>query len=394
MAYARKAETSTAAEWSLASPTGLKPNILIVDDRKENLIATEKVLKSLGVTIFKATSGNEALSLILRQRFAVVLLDVQMPEMDGFETAMLMQEHDSMRGVPIIFVTAISKEDEYATRAAEIGAVDYIFKPINPDILKSKVKVYVDLYVQREEILKLNANLQQYNEELERFAYICSHDMQEPVRMMNSYAGLLFVNYENALDGRGQKYLKLIDENAKCMQKMIRDILAFSRVGREDITIDTVDCNQIAGEVLERFEAEISEKGARVKCGALPILRTSPTLIRVLFQNLIGNALKFQDGGKVPEVDIWAQQQDKLWRISVRDNGIGIDSGFHDRIFTIFQRGHRKEDYPGTGIGLSTCRKFIRLYGGDIHFDSVPGQGTVFFFTLPHIGEVVSRPMA
>ena len=132
MAYARKAETSTAAEWSLASPTGLKPNILIVDDRKENLIATEKVLKSLGVTIFKATSGNEALSLILRQRFAVVLLDVQMPEMDGFETAMLMQEDDSMRGVPIIFVTAISKEDEYATRAAEIGAVDYIFKPINP----------------------------------------------------------------------------------------------------------------------------------------------------------------------------------------------------------------------------------------------------------------------
>ncbi len=124
---------------------------------------------------------------MLRHRFAVVLLDVQMPEMDGFETAMLMQEHESMRGVPIIFVTAISKEEKYATQAAEIGAVDYIFKPINPEILKSKVKVYLDLYMQREQILKLNTDLRQSNEELERFAYICSHDMQEPVRMMNSY---------------------------------------------------------------------------------------------------------------------------------------------------------------------------------------------------------------
>ena len=148
----------------------LRPNILIVDDRKENLLATEKILRHLNAAIFSANSGNEALSLVLRHRFAVVLLDVQMPEMDGFETAVLMQEHESMHSVPIIFVTAISKEERYATQAAEIGAVDYIFKPINSEILKSKVKVYLDLYVQREQILMLNANLQQSNSELERFA--------------------------------------------------------------------------------------------------------------------------------------------------------------------------------------------------------------------------------
>jgi two-component system sensor histidine kinase/response regulator len=386
MAYASKVERPALRP---RGPAGLKPNILIVDDRRENLIATEKVLKPLGVSIFKATSGNEALSLILRQRFAVVLLDVQMPEMDGFETAMLMQEHDSMQGVPIIFVTAISKEDQYATRAAEIGAVDYVFKPINPDILKSKVKVYVDLHVQREEILTLNANLQQYNEELERFAYICSHDMQEPVRMMNSYAGLLHANYQRTLDERGQKYLKLIDENAKSMQKMIQDILIFSRVGREAITIDTVDCNHIASETLARFEETIKDKGAFVTCGELPTLRTSQTLLRVLFQNLIGNALKFHDGSKKPAVEIAAERQSNCWRFSVRDNGIGINADFRDRVFTIFQRGHRKEDYPGTGIGLSTCSKFIRLYGGDIDFDSIPGEGTVFFFTLPDSDEAI-----
>jgi two-component system, sensor histidine kinase and response regulator len=144
----------------VAATIGVRPNILVVDDRKENLLATEKILRHLDAGIFKANSGNEALSLVLRHRFAVVLLDVQMPEMDGFETAMLMQEHESMRGVPIIFVTAINKEERYATQAAEIGAVDYIFKPINSEILKSKVKVYLDLYVQREDLFKIQSALE------------------------------------------------------------------------------------------------------------------------------------------------------------------------------------------------------------------------------------------
>src|SRR6201996_5619465 len=215
----------------------ISPNILVVDDRKENLLATEKVLKNIRATIFKAGSGNEALSLMLRHRFAAVLLDVQMPEMDGFETARLMLEYEGMQNTPIIFVTAISKEDKYASRAAEIGAVDYIFKPINPEILKSKVKVYLDIYVQREHILKLNDVLRQSNEELERFAYICSHDMQEPVRMMNSYAGLLEQKCAGALDEKGNKYLKFILSNAGRMQKMIQDILTFSRVGREEVKV-------------------------------------------------------------------------------------------------------------------------------------------------------------
>lgn len=366
-----------------SSAPDLRPNLLVVDDRKENLLATEKVLRPLNANIFKATSGNEALSLLLRHRFAVVLLDVQMPEMDGFETATLMQEHESMRGVPIIFVTAISKEEKYASRAAEIGAVDYIFKPINSDILKSKVKVYLDLYVQREHILKLNSVLQQSNEELERFAYICSHDMQEPVRMMNSYAGLLEERCAETLDEKSGRYLKFILGNAQRMQKMIQDILTFSRVGREEVKVEDIDSNEIAREVIAEFETIAAEKGATITCRDLPALRASPTLLRILFQNLIGNALKFQDGSRKPEIAIEARREGSAWRFTIRDNGIGIDPQFRDRIFTIFQRLHRKEDYPGTGIGLSTCRKFIRLCGGDIDFESTPGQGSTFFFTLP-----------
>jgi two-component system sensor histidine kinase/response regulator len=288
-----------------------------------------------------------------------------------------------MRGVPIIFVTAISKEEKYASQAAELGAVDYIFKPINSDILKSKVKVYLDLYVQREQILKLNATLQQSNEELERFAYICSHDMQEPVRMMNSYAGLLEEKCVGSLGEESEKYLRFIAGNAKRMQKMIQDILTFSRVGREEVKIETVDCNEIVREVLAEFEAVIASKGAIVTCADLPFIATSPTLMRVLLQNLIGNALKFQDGVRPPRIEIGARAVGDAWQFSVQDNGIGIDHKFNNRIFTIFQRLHRKEEYPGTGIGLSTCRKFVRLCGGDIQFESELGKGTHFTFTIP-----------
>lgn len=366
-----------------ASAVHARPKILLVDDRWENLLATEKVLRPLPADIFKATSGNEALSLVLRHDFAIVLLDVQMPEMDGFETAMLMQEHESMANVPIIFVTAISKEEKYASKAAEIGAVDYIFKPINPDILKSKVKVYLDLYVQREQIMHLNAVLSQSNEELERFAYICSHDMQEPVRMMNAFASLLAESSEQTLDDGGKRYLNFILDNARRMQKMISDILTFSRVGREDIILEAVDCEAILIEILAEFEDVIQQHGAQVAYGPLPTVRTSSTLVRILFQNLIGNALKFQVRGQPPVISIGASRLGGAWRIAVSDNGIGIDEKFRTRIFTIFQRLHRKEDYPGTGIGLSTCRKFIQLCGGDIDFSSAPGEGCTFYFTLP-----------
>jgi len=297
-----------------------------------------------------------------------------------------MQEHEQMRGVPIIFVTAISKEEKYATQAAEIGAVDYIFKPINPDILRSKVKVYLDLYVQREQIVKLNDHLSQSNEELERFAYICSHDMQEPVRMMNSYAGLLKEEYRQLLDDKGKKYLGFITSGAQHMQKMILDILTFSRVGRETPKIEKIDCNQIVQEVLREFETISTQKQARIVCNSLPVLEGCQTLMHVLFQNLIGNALKFQDGAKPPQIEIRAKPTEGGWQFSVRDNGIGIDRAFDDRVFTIFQRIHRKEEYPGTGIGLSTCKKFVEFCGGKIWFNSAPGQGAVFFFTIPQHG--------
>jgi light-regulated signal transduction histidine kinase (bacteriophytochrome) len=167
------------------------------------------------------------------------------------------------------------------------------------------------------------------------------------------------------------------------MQKMIRDILIFSRVGREEVRTEKVDCNAVLAETLREFEDVIADKQAAITAGPLPMVLTSPTLVRVLFQNLIGNALKFQPAGAKPEISISALASGSMWRFEVKDNGIGIDPAFSERVFTIFQRLHRVEEYPGTGIGLSTCKKFLRLVGGDITFTSKPGERTTFVFTLP-----------
>jgi len=223
----------------------------------------------------------------------------------------------------------------------------------------------------------------QRGDELERFAYICSHDMQEPVRMMNIYAELLGETASEKLDIDDRNYLGFIRENAVRLQRMIADILAFSRIGKDDVKIERVDTGAVLDEVLDGLEDVIRQKGATVTHAGLPVIETNPTLMRVLFQNLVGNALKYTGKKTAPQVTISARAEKAGWRFEVRDNGIGIDPRYRDKVFTLFQRLNRKEDYPGSGIGLSSCRKFLAVFGGEIDFDSAPGAGSCFIFTLP-----------
>jgi two-component system sensor histidine kinase/response regulator len=167
------------------------------------------------------------------------------------------------------------------------------------------------------------------------------------------------------------------------MHQMINDILAFSRVGREEMTLEQVDCAQLARDVLAEFETIISEKAAIVACEMLPTLISNATIMRVLLQNLIGNALKFHDGSRVPHINVSAVREKTGWQFCVRDNGIGIEPQYHAQVFAIFRRIHRKEEYPGMGIGLSTCKKLVELCGGMVWFESQPHAGTAFYFTIP-----------
>lgn len=369
---------------ALAPVAEARPSILIVDDRRENLLATEKALKHLDAAILKAGSGNEALSLMLRHRFAVVLLDVQMPEMNGFETATLMQEQESMRSVPIIFVTAISKEEKYATQAAEIGAVDYIFKPINPDILCSKVKVYLDLYVQREQILKLNRTLSRSNADLEQFAYVASHDLQEPLRMVATYTELLAERYKGSLDEKAEKYIRYAVDGAKRMQQLVKDLLAFSRIDTQGQKPTSIETEAVVKNVLDSLKMAIEENDAEIVCDELPTVRADKVQLAQVFQNLIGNALKFH-GQRPPRIHIGAERNGDKWTFHVKDNGIGIDGQYAEVVFQMFQRLHERGRYDGSGIGLAIAKKIVERHGGHIWFDSELEKGSTFYFTMPAV---------
>jgi len=224
------------------------------------------------------------------------------------------------------------------------------------------------------------------NKDLEQFAYVASHDLQEPLRMVSLHIQLLQRRYQGKLDEQADKYILRAVEGSRQMQTLIKDLLAYARVGTRGKELVPVNCEAVFDQAVTHLAAAVRESGAEVTRSALPSVRGDNTQLVQLFQNLIGNALKFR-AERTPRVHLEAQQDGPYWRFSVRDNGIGIDPRYHDRLFVIFQRLHTKAEYPGTGIGLAICKKIVERHAGRIWVESEPGKGTVFFFTLG----VVSR---
>jgi PAS domain S-box-containing protein len=225
------------------------------------------------------------------------------------------------------------------------------------------------------------ADLARSNAELEQFAYVASHDLQEPLRMVASYTQLLARRYAGKLDSDADDFIGFAVEGARRMQDLINDLLAYSRVGTRPLQLQPVDIQRLAGEVVSDLHAAIDEAGASVSYDGLPIVRGDPTQLRQLFQNLVANAVKFR-GERPPQVRITAERHDQSWQLGVHDNGIGIQPQYLERIFVLFQRLHTRAEYPGTGIGLAICRKIVERHGGRIWVESDPGQGATFWFTL------------
>jgi PAS domain S-box-containing protein len=220
------------------------------------------------------------------------------------------------------------------------------------------------------------------NTELEQFAYVASHDLQEPLRMVSSYTQLLARRYKGKLGSDADDFITYAVDGAARMQTLIQDLLAYSRVGTKGREFVPTDCERLLDRVLGDLKVAIEESGAVVSRDALPIVRADETQIGQLLQNLIGNALKFRNQ-EPPHVQVSSKRNGKEWIFSVRDNGIGIDSQYAERIFVIFQRLHRREEYPGTGIGLAVCKKIVERHGGRIWVESNPEKGATFYFTLP-----------
>ena len=225
------------------------------------------------------------------------------------------------------------------------------------------------------------AELQRSNAELEHFAYVASHDLQEPLRKVVGFTSLLARRYQGRLDAEADEFIGFIVQAAARMQDLIQDLLTYSRVGRSN-EMALIDCEQVVNEAIANLQVEIESSTAQITRDPLPTLTANERELLQLFQNLVGNALKFR-GDRLPEIHISARRQGDEWVFHVRDNGIGLDPQFADRIFLMFQRLHRKDEYAGTGIGLTICKKVVEHHGGHIWVESAPGEGASFFFTLP-----------
>ncbi len=239
----------------------------------------------------------------------------------------------------------------------------------------------------KEELGLRAAELARSNAELEQFAYIASHDLQEPLRMVSSYCQLLQRRYQDKLDQNANDFIGYAVDGAFRMQKLIHDLLAYCRVGTKGQPLDKIDCSASVNRALENLQVSIAECDARIRVDKLPVTVADDTELVQLFQNLIGNALKFRKS-EGPQISISSRRKNGDWVFLVKDNGIGIEAAFAERIFDIFQRLHANETYPGTGIGLALCKKIVERHGGRIWVESKPGKGSTFKFTLPGIEEV------
>jgi signal transduction histidine kinase len=404
--------------------------ILVVDDREDNLLSIETILENNNYQIVKALSGKAALKILLHQHdFTLILMDVQMPEMNGFETANMIYQREKLRHIPIIFITAHSYNDKHVFEGYKVGAVDYIYTHINPELLRFKVGVFAEMYQKNHQLLQQEQKLKQMNanlekeieerkvseekirllnqqllennsnlkatiEELDRFAYVASHDLQEPLRKILVFSDKLTNTGKGQFDEEMQRYMDKIVKASERMQKLINDLLIFSRPADSAQGFADVDLNEILGDVISDIEIEIEKYSAEIKLGSLPRIWGVPSQMRQLFQNLISNAIKFRKPGSTPFVSIYTEGGENglsenysstCYRVVIEDNGIGFDPKYAEDIFVVFKRLHSYHEYEGTGVGLSICKKIVDRHNGKIFAKSKINEGSKFIIEFPAV---------
>lgn len=357
-----------------------RPKILVVDDLPANLLVLEAILSGLDCELICARSGNEALRCAHAHDFAAALLDVQMPGMDGYELATRLREEVGLRETPIVFVTAFADSSEVVQRAYRSGGVDFLFKPVHPPVVRSKVQFFLDLYASRQ---RLQAEVAAHREtlaEVEAFNYSISHDLRGPLRPLDGFCEVLLEDYGAGLDERGRDYLRRIRAAAQRMGHLIDDLLELSRVSRADLSRQAVDLSALVSQIDRELRAE-EARPVELVCPAGVTALGDARLLRIALENLLRNAWKFT--GRQPRPQIaFGRRDDTPPVYFIRDNGVGFDATYAGKMFQPFQRLHGA-DFPGTGIGLAIVQRIIRRHGGRVWAESTLGQGATFYFTLP-----------
>ena len=366
-----------------------KPHLraLLVED---NPLDAELVLRALhkgGFEVSAAVVQDEAgFTQELHARCPeIVLADYSLPNWQGMEVLEVLRREGL--DIPMILVSG-ALGDMTAVECIKRGATDYVLKDglvrLPESIrraLEEKHQRHLRLQVEKD-LAKKVEELARSNADLEQFAYVASHDLQEPLRMVTAYTQLLAERYKGKLDESADKFIGYASEGAMRMQVLIQDLLAFSRVGRNGAVRALVDCNAVMEEVLQTLGTAIQESGALITQRKLPAIWADRTQMTQLFQNLIGNAIKFR-GKEPPVISVQGEKAGAQWSFSVSDNGIGIAPEYAESIFVVFQRLHARTEYPGNGIGLAICKKIVERYGGRIWVESQAGSGSTFKFNIP-----------
>lgn len=408
------------------------PEVLIVDDQDANLFVLRKTLKELDCTVIAANNGNEALATTLEHNFALALLDVQMPGMNGIELAEILRDDEKSKEIPIIFLTAASFAQALIFKGYEAGAVDYIIKPYEPKVLLSKVRVFLELQRQKEQLRmhqeklealvaertaelekknkKLNKEiaerilaeeklrhltrtledrvaertqeLESLNHELEAFSYSVSHDLRAPLRGMNGFSKLLIENYGDELDDRAKDYLRRVRGASEKMSQLIDDLLKLSRVTRSKPERHRVNLSRLAESIAEELRETAPERKVSFKIAPDISVEADGRMIGIVLENLMGNAWKYTAKHDLANIEFGQTNHEGVPAYFVRDDGAGFDMAFADKLFEPFQRLHSSGEFEGTGIGLATVQRVVRRHGGRIWAESAIEKGTTMYFSI------------
>jgi len=362
--------------------TYTKLSVLLVDDVEANLIALEAQLGILNCELVRASSGNEALRQLLKREFAVMLLDVQMPEMNGYEVARYARDNPATRDVPIIFVTAMHETEESMLRGYGAGAVDFLIKPINPYVLRSKVRVFLDLCLSRRSLADEIAAHKKTLAELEAFNYSVSHDLRAPLRPLDGFSQALLEDCGDKLDARSKDYLNRIRGAAQRMGQLIDDLLKLSRLSRAEIKRQRVDLSTLAQSIVVELRRNEPARDVEFIFEGEAQVQADPNLLQIVLENLLRNAWKFTEKKPRCKIEFGRQGEQGDPVFFVRDDGVGFDPNYAHRLFQPFQRLHADAEFEGTGIGLAIVNRIIRRHGGRIWAEAALDKGATFFFTL------------
>ncbi|ADB37080.1 hybrid sensor histidine kinase/response regulator [Spirosoma linguale] len=354
--------------------------ILLVDDRDENLLVLEELLDNGNRQFIKATSGNEALKYALKNdQIGLIMLDVQMPEMDGFEVAKFLKASPRTRDISIIFVTAINKEEQYVLKGFEEGAVDYLSKPLDSNVTKAKVNVFEQLWRSQQALKKSASDLAAINKQLEKFVYMVAHDLKSPLTGLLTLLHLVESTNESRPMQQDElaNYLSYLKEAGYHQSTMISSILEYSRQSIDQQASEQVDVAQLLSQTTKllfppkHIQIHIVEP--------MPVLYTKKIKLQQVFQNLLSNAIKYNDKAQ-GQIEIGHTDKENFIEFYVRDNGPGMTIEQQAKLFALFRPVGHSQHESSTGVGLNTLKMLVEEQGGSLRVNTSPGEGCTVLF--------------